>query len=109
VYVSVYIIRADRAVHSALVCPQVHRAVLRATGEEVVVKVQHPGIEALMKQDLINMERIVRCVRIPIHTDSQRRCDAESHSFVCMCPVVLLHVSFITVVFHFHFRRCAAF
>eukprot|EP00038_Savillea_parva_P001494 m.104335 g.104335 ORF g.104335 m.104335 type:complete len:1732 (-) comp10523_c0_seq1:284-5479(-) len=41
---------------------QVHRAVLRANGDEVVVKVQHRGINALMRQDLINMERIVSWV-----------------------------------------------
>lgn len=35
---------------------------LRATGAEVVIKVQHRGINELMRQDLINMERIVSWV-----------------------------------------------
>lgn len=38
---------------------QVHRAILR-TGEEVAVKVQHPGIEAAMETDFRLLERIVR-------------------------------------------------
>lgn len=38
---------------------QVHRAVLRS-GEEVVVKVQHPGIEAAVQTDFQILERLAR-------------------------------------------------
>ncbi|MBW3583795.1 MAG: hypothetical protein KY455_11905 [Euryarchaeota archaeon] len=38
---------------------QVHRAILR-TGEEVAVKVQHPGIEAAMETDFRVLARILR-------------------------------------------------
>lgn len=38
---------------------QVHRALLR-TGEEVVVKVQHPGIEAAMRTDFRILNRLAR-------------------------------------------------
>jgi len=41
---------------------QVHRATLLSTGASVVVKVQHPGIEPKIRQDLANMAGILNFV-----------------------------------------------
>ncbi|KXS09410.1 beta-lactamase/transpeptidase-like protein [Gonapodya prolifera JEL478] len=41
---------------------QVHKAVLRSTGENIVVKVQHRNIERIVMQDLENMREVVRIV-----------------------------------------------
>lgn len=41
---------------------QVHRATLRGSGQEVVVKVQHQGIEALMNNDMKAAVRVFRLV-----------------------------------------------
>jgi len=42
---------------------QVHQATLLSTGASVVVKVQHPRIEAKIRQDLMNMSGILNFVQ----------------------------------------------
>ncbi len=51
----------EKALASASIA-QVHRARLRSTGEHVVVKVQHAGIDRLMKLDMAALLRICRFV-----------------------------------------------
>ena len=43
---------------------QVHKATLRNGNKSVVLKVQHKNIDYIMRQDLINLDRIVRFVRL---------------------------------------------
>lgn len=41
---------------------QVHRASVRRTGDQVVLKVQRPGVRALLLQDLVDLDTILRLV-----------------------------------------------
>ena len=57
--VSVLAIFSDSAYASQMVCMQVHRAVLHS-GEQVVVKVQRPGLKNLFDIDLANLKLLAK-------------------------------------------------
>lgn len=55
---------------------QVHRACLHS-GEEVVVKVQYPGVEATVKQDLQNIKALLQVVTLIGRDVMRQRIDAS--------------------------------
>jgi len=75
---------------------QVHRATLRATGQQVVVKVQHRNIDAIMKQDLVNLSAIVRWIAY------------YEPTCVC-CSAAWLVSRLVTLHFNLHHIACNPF
>lgn len=65
----------DEEAFAAASLGQVHRARLR-TGEDVVVKVQYPGVEKTVKSDLENVKALIRALKL-LAADVGRKRDLD--------------------------------